>query len=753
MIHKKNIHLNTIAIIGTHLPRQCGIATFTSDLCDAVAAELSDQGQVVSVALDDANGGYTYPNRVRFQIRDNKLPDYHQAADFLNVHQFDVAVLQHEYGIFGGRCGAYITQLIKNLKMPVLTTLHTVLQEPSKEQRDIVVELSEYSDRLLVMSQKGRRMLVDVYGIPADKIAFVHHGIPDIEFADPGLYKQPLNYLDRKIILSFGLVHPGKGFELMIQAMPKIVERHPDALYLIVGATHPQVNKATNDSYRRSLEALVSRLELANHVRFENRFVDLDALRQFIGAADIYITPYVSPAQITSGTLAYAVGMGRAVVSTPYWYAEELLADGRGRLVPFGDSAAMAEVVNQLLSNDQEREAMRQKAYRFGREMTWKAVARRYLELALESLENQIARPRPHLGSSQDAARKAVGELPEVSLNHLRTLTDETGILQHATYTIPNRHHGYSLDDNARALIAASLFYSLRRDESVIPLIQKYLAFLLHAFNRETGRFRNFMSYDRHWLEEIGSEDSHGRALWGLGVAVKHAPTESARQMTTRLFLEGLPPVDNFTSPRAWAFALVGLHSYLDIYGGDSNSRRLFSALANRLYEQFKGNSDEEWLWCEDLVTYDNAKLPHALLVAGRLMPHHDMHRTGLAALKWLLKQKTAPDGHLSIIGNAGWLDRQGERSNFDQQPIDAMGLVEACVEAFRSTKDLAWLQEGRRCLNWFLGHNDLNLPLYDSKTGGCSDGLQPHGTNGNQGAESTLACLISLLLMFEVLN
>lgn len=748
---KPSASVNTIATIGTHVPRQCGIATFTSDLCDSVAAELADEGQIITIAMDDTDGGYPYPDRVRFQIRDNRLQDYRQAADFLNLHQIDLVLLQHEYGIFGGRCGAYVVDLVKNLKMPVVTTLHTVLQEPSKKQKDIVLELAAGSDRVVVMSQKGRDMLSEIYGVAKGKIAVIPHGIPDVEFADPEACKKPLNHLGRKVILSFGLVHPGKGFEYMIEAMPQIIRRHPEALYIILGATHPHVKKATGDAYRHSLEAMVSRLGLENHVLFENRFVSLDLLRQFIGAADIYITPYVSPAQITSGTLAYAVGMGRAIVSTPYWYAEELLAEDRGRLVPFRDSAAIAAVVDDLLADREQRETLRRRAYQFGREMTWPAVARDYLSLAVEALERRIRQPKPLF--AEDPVRSAIGELPEINLNHLRTMTDETGMLQHATYTIPNRHHGYSVDDNARALIASSMYFSLRQDDGVVPLIQKYLAFLLHAFNRETGRFRNFMSYERHWLEETGSEDSHGRSLWALGESIKDAPNDGIRSMGTRLFLEGLSAAGDFTSPRAWAFSLLGLCSYLEVYRGDSSSRRLFTDLANRLYEQFMCNSDDDWLWCEDLVTYDNAKLPHALLLAGRTLPSHDMVKTGLAALKWLIKQKTAQGGHLTIIGNAAWLARRGLRSNFDQQPLDAMGLVEACAEAFRSTNDPFWLREARRSLNWFLGYNDLNFPLYDPKTGGCSDGLQPHGVNGNQGAESTLAWLISLLTLFEAVE
>ena len=748
---KEKSRLNSVAVIGNYLPRQCGIATFTTDLCNALSNELGSNCQVAAVVMDDLDNGYSYPQTVRFQLRDHWLPDYLNAADFLNVNQFDVAVLQHEFGIFGGKEGSHILRLIKNLRMPLITTLHTVLDTPSNEQRKIMLDIAEYSDKLVVMSKKAQDILQEVYEIDLSQISVIHHGIPDVSFVDPCFYKDTFGIEDRNVLLSFGLLHPGKGIEFVLNALPKIIEKHPDVIYIILGATHPNILRESGDAYRQSLLQLTNRLNMKNHVQFKNKFVKLEELCEYIGAADIYITPYISVGQIVSGTLAYALGAGKAIISTPYWYAGEALAEGRGILVPFKDSDEIARKVNELLSNSHERNAIRKKAYQFGRQMVWKEVARRYIAEAIEALELRESKPKNRYEETH--IPKSIDELPPPKLNHLRALTDSTGILQHAYFTIPNRDHGYCTDDNARALIVTSLHHSLYKDEKSISLIETYLAFLFHAFNRKNDRFRNFMSYDREWLDDKGSADSHGRALWGLGIAVKYAPYESIRNMATRLFMDGMPMAKNLTYPRAWAYSLIGLHSYLEVYSGDAAARRLRNSIAKKLYRVFEDKTNPDWPWYENVVTYANARIAHALLLSGQFIPNEKMREKGISLLKWLLKLQTVSQGHLSIIGNGGWMEFGGKRSHFDQQPIEAMSLVDACAEAYRSTGDDAWLKEARHCLNWFLGHNDLNVPLYDFKTGGCHDGLQPHGFNANQGAESTLSWLISILTMYEIMG
>lgn len=750
MLNQRKRYIGKIAVIGNYLPRQCGIATFTTDLSQALARELPSEDNLINVAMDDIVEGYNYPSQVKFRVRENVQSDYFWAADYLNANQYDAVIVQHEYGIFGGEDGSYILQMLQSLKMPVITNLHTVLENPSEGQRKVMKGLAKYSDRLLVMSKKAFDILTKVYEIDRKMIAFIPHGIPDASFKPPGVYNRLFGLENKDVILTFGLLSPDKGLESMIEAMPAIIKENPNAVYLILGQTHPHVLDKSGDSYRRGLQQLVNKLGMNNYVIFHNHFVKLETLVQYIQTSKIYAIPYLKKEQITSGTLSYALGVGAAIVSTPFWHAEELLSGGRGRLVPFSDSAAMANEINNLLANDHEREVMRFKGYQYARSMLWNEVSKSHLELISKVKERK---PLENVQEKGIKYHKIFNDLPEINLSHLKTMTDDTGLLQHAKYMTPNFHHGYCVDDNARGLIAITKYYSLRKDKGVLPLIQKYLAFLYYAFNQENGRFRNFMSYDRRWMELAGSEDSHSRALWGLGVTVKEAPDCAIRNMAMRLFLESLPVVEHFTSPRAWGYAVLGLQAYLSVYQGDILARKIRDDLAMKIYELFKNNASEEWHWCEGTATYANAVLPHALIVAGKWMPNEEMHETGLKALKWLLKMQTASNGHISIIGNDGWLDKKGNRSMFDQQPIEVKGLINACLDAYVETGDKKWFEESERCLSWFLGHNDLQIPVCDHKTGGCGDGLERQGVNGNHGAESTLAWVISLVNMHTAMG
>lgn len=738
--------IGSVAVIGNYLPRKCGIATFTTDLVEALSAEAPDTNCWV-IAMNDRLEGYPYPEKVRFEINQTKLFDYGVAAEFLNIDQADIVCVQHEFGIFGGPAGSHILKLLGELRVPVVTTLHTVLKDPSPEYREVICKLADLSDKLIVMSHKAVDFLKEIYGVPEHKIAFIHHGIPDMPFVDPNFYKDKFDVEGKKVLLTFGLLSPNKGIENVLQALPAAIEKHPDLTYIVLGATHPHILKTFGEEYRISLQQIVRKLNIRDHVIFQNRFVGLKELCEFLGCADIYVTPYLEEAQITSGTLVYAMGAGKAIISTPYWYASEMLAEERGRIVPFNDSAAMAEQIIDLLDNDLSRNAIRKKAYTFCREATWKEVARGYLAVFDEVKRERSKHPRPRHLYIEKIKSITNFELPEIKLDHLKIMTDNTGIFQHATHTVPNRDHGYCTDDNARALVVAAMGQKyLNLDAAYFNRINSiYLSFLLHAFDEKTERFRNFMSYNREWMEEVGSEDSHGRAVWALGKAVALLEKPGHLALSTRLFNQAIKTVEGFVAPRSICFTLVGIHAYLEKFSGDSEVRRVREILANRLFHQFKDHATESWPWPESILTYANGKLPQALLLSGQWMQRDDMIEVGLRSLKWLLEIQTE-NGHFVPIGNGGWYQQGHSKARFDQQPIEANSMIEACVEAFNVTRDPTWLDNAVMCFNWFLGHNDLNMPLYDAKTGGCRDGLMADGINQNEGAESTLAWLLSLM-------
>src|SRR5438309_4211271 len=609
-------NIREIAFLGDYLPRKCGIATFTADLLGAVAAEYPEK-HCFAVPVNDVNDGYEYPDVVRFEVEEQDLPSYQRAADFLNIGNADIVCLQHEFGIFGGPAGSHVLALLRELRMPIVTTLHTVLRTPNPEQRRVMQELISRSARLVVMAERGRQMLQEIYQAPPAKIDVIPHGIPDIPFVDPNYYKDQFGVEGRTVLLTFGLLSPNKGIEHVLHALPEILAEFPDVVYIVLGATHPNLLREQGEAYRLSLERLAKKNKVQKHVIFYNRFVELEELKEFIGAADIYLTPYLNEAQITSGTLAYAFGAGKAVLSTPYWHAAELLAEERGVLVPFGDAAAIAREVVGLLRDETRRHAMRKNAYKLGREMIWSNVAQLYMRsFELSRLEGAALSRKSLLTKTLD---KKPRELPEFKLSHLSRMTDSTGLFQHAIFTVPNFSEGYCTDDNARAFILAVLLDELEEQpERVRTLATTYAAFLNHAFDPKTKRFHNQLSFDRRWLDEQGSEDSHARALWALGVGVGRSPHRSFQIMAAELFAQALPSVTEFTSPRAWAFSLLGIHEYLQRLSGDRSASQVRDTLTARLMELFDRVAQPDWPWFEDVLSYDNAKLAHALILSGK---------------------------------------------------------------------------------------------------------------------------------------
>ena len=737
-----------VAVIGNYLPRKCGIATFTTDLCDAIHAEYGAT-ELLALPVNDIEEGYSYPTRIRFELSQDDLASYRQAADFLNFSNIDLVCLQHEYGIFGGSAGAYILELLRRLKIPIVTTLHTVLREPNPDQRAVMEEIATLSDRLIVMSRQSAEILEEVFHVPISKIDLIPHGIPDLPFTDPNFYKDGFGTEGKDVLLTFGLLSPNKGIENVIQALPSILSRHSNVVYMISGVTHPHVLRHEGEKYRLYLQRLARDLGVEASVIFRNRFVSPQELVELIGAADIYITPYKHKGQVVSGTLAYALSAGKAIISTPYLHAVELLDEERGALVPFDDPRAIAEKTIELLGNGTARHAMRKRAYLYARDMVWDRVAQQYMG-SFEHVYNERLR-KPRATFSAQNTEKILDRLPAVKLDHLHRMTDYTGILEHAVFNVPNYPEGYSTDDNARALIVAILLEEFGSGTATdsLDLASRYLAFLWLAFDQTSKRFRNCLSYERQWQELEGSEDSHGRALWGLGTVLGRTKRAGLKGAAGRLFELAVPAAVEFMSPRACAFALLGLQEYLEAFPGDRAALNAADALANRLLDSYVANGSVDWKWFENVLAYSNARLPQALIRAGTRSSNDAMVSAGLEALEWLaMIQRCEIKGHFVPIGSHGFYSKKTEKARFDQQPIEACAAVSAYLQAYRATGKGRWRKEAWTAFNWFLGDNDLQIALYDPSTGGCRDGLHPDRANENQGAESTLSFLMALLEM-----
>jgi glycosyltransferase involved in cell wall biosynthesis len=730
-----------IAFIGNSLPRRCGIATFTTDLQCAVAASRGDLETVI-VAMTDHGQVYDYPPTVGLQIADDRPDDYVRAAEYLNSGGFEAVSLQHEFGIFGGEAGGQIVTLLSRLTIPIVTTLHTVLSEPTKAQREVVARIVEASSKVVVMAEKGRELLRSVYQVPDEKIEIIPHGIPEFAFVEPDAAKAKLGFSNKSVLLTFGLLSPNKGIEVMIDAMPSVLRTRPDAVYVVLGATHPNLVRDQGEAYRESLVAHARHAGAEDHVVFLDQFVDQKTLLDFISMSDVYVTPYLNEAQMTSGTLAYSFGLGKAVVSTSYWHARELLADGRGILVPFGDAAALGIEIAKLLTNDVLRQAMRKRAYSSSRSMTWERIAERYMSV----FENAGRRHRLKTIARSDTSTllRDSRAPPEMQLDHFLSMCDDTGLFQHAVHSVPDRAHGYCVDDNARALLVACALNNPGEQRLPEVLTARFAAFVQHAWNPGSQRFRNFMGFNRCWLEDKGSEDSHGRTLWALGVCALADANLSRRSWAASLFSEAMPTAEGFRSPRAWAFVLLGLDAYCSAVPHDIRATRLRAMLADQLILIFDTVATDDWVWFEDGLAYDNARLPQALIVTGIASKMTRYVDIGLESLRWLVARQTSAKGQFRPVGTAGFGNGR-KLQQFDQQPLEATATIAACLAAWRADQDVEWKAEAARVFAWFLGSNDLSVSLVDLETGSCRDGLHPDRPNENRGGESVVSYLLGL--------
>jgi glycosyltransferase involved in cell wall biosynthesis len=733
-----------VAMIGNFPPRLCGIATFTFDVRNALTAASPDAA-VDIYAMDEPSVGHVYPPAVVGTIRQDEMADYLAAARRINDSGADIVLVQHEYGIFGGPAGALLLRLLDRVTAPVVVTLHTVLEQPNDDQRAVIEALAATASRLIVMAEKGREILIRVHGVAPEKIAVIPHGVPDRPLADPDQSKPRFGFEGRRVLMTFGLLSPNKGIETMIRAMPRIVATDPRALYVVLGATHPHLVAHEGEAYRESLMALAAELGVGDHVRFIDGFMEQQRLLDYIEAADIYVTPYLNEAQITSGTLSYAIGMGKPVVSTPYWHASELLGGGVGALVDFGDSEGFASAISALLASDAEMNAMRGRAWKIGRSMTWDRLADGYFAVFQAAIAARPVR-LPVAGA------RAEESIPPLRLDGVERMSDSTGMLQHSIYSIPDRDHGYCVDDNARALILMHRIegpLAARADE----LARIYASFVQHAWNGRKGRFRNFMDFRRHWLEEEGSEDSFGRSLWSIGVTAASARGHDLRRWALHLFDQVAPRTLALGSPRAWAFAILGAVAVLEAHPGQSVATSLLTELTARLRTRLAETRRPDWLWFESVLSYDNARLPEALILAGRQLGDPHMVAEGIETLAWLDGMQTSDEGHFRAVGTESFGLPYSTPSRYDQQPLEAWATIDAVAAAFDATRDARWVEMGWRAYRWYLGANDVGVPIASVADGDCYDGLMADRANLNRGAESVLSFQLATSAMQRLAN
>jgi glycosyltransferase involved in cell wall biosynthesis len=722
--------LRRIALIGNSPPRLCGIATFTRDVHAALSAAFP-KIPIDIYAMNDRGNRYAYPEAVVASIDQDEIEDYVTAAHRINASGADVISVQHEYGIFGGAAGAHLLKLLDRVEAPVVVTLHTVLENPNPDQRAVIEGLVRRATRLIVMAEKGRDLLKSVHGVPDEKIAIVPHGAPDRPLGDGAPEKNRFGFAGHRVLLTFGLLSPNKGIETMIRALPAIVERHPDILYVVLGATHPHLVAHEGEAYREGLMALADQLGVGGAVRFIDGFLEQETLLDYLAAADIYVTPYLFEAQITSGTLSYAVALGRPVVSSPYWHAVELLGDGRGILAPFGDHEAFAAAINGLLDDPEERVAMSRRAYAKGREMIWSRFAQAYVSIFEEVIRTKPAR------LFRGADRRLDPVPPRMEA--VERLSDSVGIIQHSIFAVPDRTHGYCVDDNCRALM---LMHRMTGEDEprADELAAIYAAFVQHAWNGARGRFRNFMAFDRTWLEEEGSEDSFGRALWSLGDTAARARGHELRLWASHLFDQVAPQALRLRSPRTWAFSILSADAMLEAHPGHELSTMLLADLAARLRDVLARARRPGWDWFEAVLAYDNARLCEALLRAGRRLGDPAVIEDGLVALRWLDGVQTNRSGQFRAVGTDSFGREYQPALPFDQQPLEAWAAMDAARIAFEVTQDRHWIEAAQRAYRWYLGDNDVGLPLGSAADGACFDGLMRDRVNLNQGAESVLA-------------
>ncbi len=736
-----------IAYISTQIPRACGLATFNNNLKTAIEQNLEinkEKSFVVAINDSEEIKQYQYPNEVKYIIRQQNQKDYIRAANFINNSAADTCILQHEFGIYGGDSGIYVLPLLNRIQKPLITILHTILQQPSYLQKLIIQEIAKQSAKVVVMAQKAVQFLIEVYEISPDKIELIQHGVPDYQTDQQNPVKNMPMFNQKRVLLTFGLLSRNKGLETVIKALPAIVAQHPNVVYTIIGSTHPHIRKKQGEEYRDYLKLLAKQLGVGKNVNFINSFIPESELVNYLSAAEIYITPYLNEAQITSGTLSYAIGAGAAVISTPYWHAQELLGNNRGILFDFNDYTKLGEIVSDLLANDNKLQTIRNNAFNYGLDLRYPKIGKIYKDILDKTL---IDKKETNTNNNFFIDAEI---LPTFTLDYVKRLTDDTGIVQHAKYGIPNLKEGYCMDDNARALIMVLMTYNQFKSKEALDLLPIYLSFIQYM-QCEDGNFRNFLSFKREYLDEVGTDDSFGRTLWALGFMVCNSPNSSYKEFARELFFSSLQHLDKLTHLRGYADAAIGLSHYLKSYPDEEIQLKLVS-LCDKLIASYKKNKTKNWNWFEEKMTYDNAILPMALLMAFEITGNFIYKEIGIESLTFL-DDHTLDKGYYNPIGNDGWFYLSKEKAIYDQQAIETMAAVMMYHQAYIVTQDVVYINKMFQTYLWFLGENSLRIPIYDHETNGCCDGLTPVGLNRNQGAESTLAYFIAHLTVLKALE
>ncbi|MBA4305394.1 MAG: glycosyl transferase family 1 [Sphingopyxis sp.] len=713
-----------IALIGGFTPRRCGIATFTADIHDSIRAAYPDT-EIDVYAMASIANDIAFAAPVCGVIVENDRDSFIAAARQIESSHADLIWLQHEFGLFGGHAGDQILELLDRVAAPLFVTLHTVMPDPDEDQRRVISRITARASKLIVMSERAAFLLRTIFGADPEQIEIIPHGVPDRPFGRTEMFKEQHGLSGRQVIMTFGLLSPGKGIEAVISALPEIAATHPDVLYCIVGATHPNLLAREGEAYRDRLRKLAQDLGVENNIRWIDSFLETEALLDLIEAADIYVTPYHGANQATSGTLSYAVALGKAVVSTPYAHAVELLADDHGVLIPFGDSAALAREIGGLLDDPERLGAMQKRAYGRGRDMIWPAFAMRCHDLVTQVLQ-------PHTSPSADPARSP-------GLEGLLRICDSTGIIQHSIFSVPDRAHGYCVDDNARALMLMNrLGHDAEPHRSRLSAI--FAGFVQSSWNDDAQEFRNFMGYARNWLEAAGSEDSCGRALWTLGATSCEGTTPSLRRWAQRLFDHTVTSAADFRSPRATAFAMLGADYRLQPDEEDETAGAVLLQGAEYLMSRLAATRRPDWPWFESVLAYDNCRIPEALIRAGLQLDRPDFTAAGLETLRWILDMQISPAGHFRPIGSESFGREYSLPRPFDQQPVEAWAAIDGAHAAFDATHERQWLSHASRAYAWFFGANDRSVTVADPVSGSCHDGINPRGVNLNEGAESVLS-------------